>query len=67
MDARALGYFSKNLLEDEEEFNYSMKTLFRDEIMDALEGEDTKLEEELTEHIKESYQDIICLLYTSHL
>ena len=59
MDARALGYFSKNLLEDEEEFNHSMKTLFRDEIMDALEGEDTKLEEELIEHIKESYQDII--------
>ena len=57
-DARALGYFAKGFGENEEEFNHSMKMLFKDEIMDALEGEEIKIPKEIVTEITEIYKEI---------
>lgn len=56
IDDRALGYFSKELLAQGECFyDEWMKGLFRDEIMDRLDGKDVGLPREILENINSQY------------
>lgn len=59
IDDRALGYFSKELLSQGEcLYDDWMKGLFRDEIMDRLDGIDVRLPGEIPENIKLQYESI---------
>jgi hypothetical protein len=59
IDAKALGYFAKGLLDESiETFDDFMKGLYRDEIMDCLDGQEISLPECIIEDLKRDYSGI---------
>ncbi len=59
LDDRALGYFSKDLLKEGEDiFDDWMKSLFRDEIMDRLDGSIVKFSPDVFDEIKKKYVSV---------
>lgn len=59
IDSKALGYFTKGLLDESiEAFDDFMKRLYRDEIMNCLDGQEVSLPDRIIEDLKRDYSGI---------